>query len=419
MNRSNVPYNSRVDESIELLMEGYQFILNRKKKHQSNLFQTRLLGKKVICMSGKEAAELFYNNELFQRKGAAPKRIQKTLFGEQAIQSLDGQAHKHRKQFFMSFMTVENINLLKDITRKHWESHMKHVQTKPQIELFNEAQQMMCKAACEWTGVPIKNIEVKQRAQDFGKMVDAFGAVGPRHWQGRTARDRAEIWIREIIQQVRANEIHVPDNSILYQFAHHKDHHGRLLNPLMAAVELINILRPIVAIATYITFSALAIHQYPSVKVRLKTNDEQYMRMFINEVRRYYPFGPFLGAKVKKKFKYNDLIFNKGQLVLLDVYGTNRDDNLWQQPNIFKPERFANWNDGRFNLIPQGGGKYDENHRCAGEQVTIEVLATSIDFLVNKMDYDVPDQEFNYDLSRMPTLPSDRFIIENIELKNN
>lgn len=33
-------------------------------------------------MSGKNAAELFYDNSLFTRKGVMPRRIQETLFGK-------------------------------------------------------------------------------------------------------------------------------------------------------------------------------------------------------------------------------------------------------------------------------------------------------------------------------------------------
>ena len=48
---------------------------------------------------------------------------------------------------------------------------------------FDEAKKVLCRAACEWAGVPLKDSEVKERAEDFTDMVDAFGAVGPRHWK--------------------------------------------------------------------------------------------------------------------------------------------------------------------------------------------------------------------------------------------
>ena len=416
MNKT-IPYNSRMDESLEILLEGYLFIKNRKEKLQADIFHTRVMGKKVVCMTGEAGAKLFYNNELFKRQGAAPYRIQQSLFGVNAIQTMDGTAHQHRKKLFMSFMNEKKIDELINLTRKHWLDHMNKVQSLKQIRLFDEAQQILCKAACEWANVPLIDEEIKERANDFGKMVDAFGAVGPRHWQGRTARNRAEEWIMSIVEQVRNGELNVPKHSFLYLFSFHKDHTNQLLNIRMVATEIINILRPIVAIATYITFSALALHQYPENVERIKKS-QTYLHMFVQEVRRYYPFGPYLGAIVKNKFMYEDIIFKRGQLVLLDLYGTNHDERIWSQPKSFNPERFENWTDNHYELIPQGGGTYDSHHRCAGEQVTIEVMKTATELLVNKMTYTVPDQDLSFSLRRMPTLPEDRFIVEKIDDKH-
>ena len=67
-----IPQEKGIDHTLKLLKEGYLFIPNRVKAYQSSIFETRLLGKKVICISGKHAAKLFYNEELFQRKGALP-----------------------------------------------------------------------------------------------------------------------------------------------------------------------------------------------------------------------------------------------------------------------------------------------------------------------------------------------------------
>ncbi|SIE95158.1 Fatty-acid peroxygenase [Mycobacteroides abscessus subsp. abscessus] len=74
--------------------------------------------------------------------------------------------------------------------------------------------------------------------------------------------------------------------------------------------------------------------------------------MFVQEVRRFYPFGPFLGAIVRKDFIWNEAEFKEGMLVLLDIYGTNHDPLLWEEPYEFRPERFGNWDGSLFDLIP-------------------------------------------------------------------
>lgn len=74
--------------------------------------------RKAICMTGPEAAELFYDTSRFMRRGATPGRIQKTLFGQGGVQSLDGDAHRRRKQLFMWLMAAERIGQLGHTARQ-------------------------------------------------------------------------------------------------------------------------------------------------------------------------------------------------------------------------------------------------------------------------------------------------------------
>ncbi len=413
-----IPRDKALDNSIALYLEGYQFIQNRCRKYQSDIFQTRLMGQNVICMSGEEAAKVFYDNNLFKRKGATPKRIQKTLFGENGVQAMDGTAHKYRKLMFMSIMTPQNVNKLTNITIGHWQITSAKWKEKDKLVLFDEAQKILCRAACQWAGVPLQEVEVCLRAKDLGKMVDAFGAVGPRYWEGKCARLRTEKWIKEIIIKVRTHKLSPAEDTAAYTIAWHRNKDEKLLNAQIAAVELINILRPIVAIATYITFSALALYEHPSCEYKLRTEDLKYKQMFVQEVRRFYPFAPFVGARVRRDFKWKQYQFKKGTLVVFDIYGTNHDAHYWKKPDEFWPERFDEWDNNPYSFIPQGGGEYSSGHRCPGEGATIELMKASVCFLVNNLDYKVPKQNLNYCLTRMPTLPKSKFVINKVKRKN-
>lgn len=405
------------DNTLNLMQEGYLFIKNRTDQYQSNMIETHILGQKVICMVGEEAAKLFYDPERFQRNGAAPKRVQKTLFGENAIQSMDGQAHIHRKRLFMSLMTPLHQKRLADFVMKKMEASVDKWENSKTITLFNEMNEILCKTACDWAGVPLQESGIKKRAEDFSLMVDAFGAVGPRYWKGKTARSRAEKWIGETIEDVRAGRLATEEGTALYTIAFHKELDGRPLNAQMAAVELINVLRPIVAISTYITFAMLALQEHPEWKEKFLSGNSNNFEMFAQEVRRYYPFGPFLGARVRNNFQMYEYNFKKGMLVLLDMYGTNHDSLIWNKPDEFYPERFKERVGSLFDFIPQGGGDPTVTHRCPGEGITIEILKVSLDFLTNKIEFEVPEQDLSYSLSNMPTLPESGFVMSKIKRK--
>ncbi len=74
-NINEIPRDEGIDHSLALLKEGYEYILNRRKSLQTNIFETRILGKKAICMGGKEAAQLFYDQTKFQRQDAVLKPL--------------------------------------------------------------------------------------------------------------------------------------------------------------------------------------------------------------------------------------------------------------------------------------------------------------------------------------------------------
>ncbi|MDF2614122.1 MAG: cytochrome [Clostridia bacterium] len=408
-----------LDSSIALMREGYLFIKNRVDAYETDLFITRLMGQEVICMSGEEAARLVYDSEKFVRHGAAPRRIQETLFGVKGVQTMDGEEHLHRKQLFMSIMTPNHQKRLAALVSQQWEAAAVKWEMVQNVVLFDEAKEILCRTACYWAGVPLLEGEVKEWAEDFSAMVDAFGAVGPRHWKGRIARNNAEEWITEIIEDVRLGKMKAREGSPLYEITFHRGLDGNMMDPKMAAIELINVLRPIVAIATFITYTALALHEHPEWKERLRNRSSEDFEMFTQEVRRYYPFSPFLGARVRKDFTWNGYEFKEGMLVLLDMFGTNHDSKIWENPSAFRPERFRQRNSSVYSFIPQGGGDPAKGHRCPGEGITVEIMKTTLDFLVNKIEFEVPEQDLSYRLNRMPTYPESGFIMSHVRRRSS
>ncbi len=409
-----VPKDKGLDRTLGIFKDGYEFISKRVQNHHLDVYETRLLGQKVALLSGEEGAKVFYDSNRMKRNGAMPTPVLKTLFGEGGVQTMDGKAHVERKHLFMSIMTPEALRDLHAITTNHWEAYAQTWEKKRKVVLFDEVLELLLRTACDWTGVPLGQKEIKKRADDMNKMIEGASKVGPRHVEGRSARKRSEQWIESVIQKVRNGEIIVPQDSTLYTVATHQED-GELLNARIAAVELLNVIRPLVAISRYIVFGAVAFQEFPETKDQVMQSEDHLLR-FTQEVRRYFPFFPFLGALVKDDFTWQQYPFQKDQLVLLDLYGTNHDPRLWDNPEQFNPDRFQDWKGGLFDLIPQGGGDYHTGHRCPGEWPTIEVLKASFTFLSAHLKYQVPKQDYSYSLRKIPALPKSGFIMKKVQM---
>jgi len=389
-----------MDETLALLLEGYLFIKNRTDRQKSDVYATRLMGKDTICVTGREAAELFYDPERFLRAGAVPMRVQTTLTGTGTVQGLDGAAHVQRKALFMSLAQPEALG---NLAAEAWKNLIPRWEALDEIVLFNAAKLLLCKIACEWAGVPLPETEIPAFAEDLAAMVDGFGGVGPRNWKGKAARTRTEDLVTNMIDNVRAGRLKAPGGSALAAMA------GNEMDPCTAAKELLNLLRPITAISTYIAFMALALHENPGCKASL--SDAQARHCFVQEVRRFYPFTPFVGAVVKQDFNWKGHEFKAGNTVLLDVYGINHDSRLWDSPFAFMPERFEDRQYDPFAFVPHGGGDPAIGHRCPGESITVEIMKATLDFLANQIDYSVPPQDLQYDMARIPARVESGFVL--------
>lgn len=410
----DIPHDGRLDSSFALLQDPYHFISKRCRELKSDLFTTRVLLHAGICMIGPELAELFYDADRFKRRGVAPKRFQKTLFGKGGVQGLDGAAHRHRKQMFMSLMTSDKIRLIGQLSEKWWMTYSQRWSREKQIVLYDEICRLLTHVACDWAGVPLSEAETATRSRELTAMFDYASTIGPKHWWARIARRRAEHWIGSLVSKVRDRQLDVSETSAMYVIAMHRDLEGQLLSVETAAVEILNVLRPIVAVAVYLTFAALALHSYSVVRTQLAENDSEYPTLFAQEVRRFYPFFPAVGAEVRQDFEWNGYLFAKGMPVLLDLYATNHDARVWDAPFEFKPERFRNGTHSLYDFIPQGGGDANITHRCPGEPISVELLRGASLHLTQRIAYEVPSQDLEIDFKRVPALPHSKLIIRNV-----
>ncbi|HEV7368222.1 cytochrome P450 [Arenibaculum sp.] len=419
MTRSSpIPRDRAFDSTLSLLSEGYEFIPSRARRLGSDIFETRLMLRPAVCITGEEAVRVFYEPDRFTRRGAIPVTALKLLQDRGSVQTLDGEAHRRRKAMFMSLMSPEAVGRLMRLVETDWRNQIPRWQGMEAIVLGAEVQAILCRAVCRWAGLDLSPSDEAARTRELAAMVEGAGSVGPRNWKGMLLRTRTERWARGIVDAVRARDLVVPEGSATHLIAWYRDQNGRPLDTDAAAVELLNVLRPTVAVARYVTFAALALHEHPEDRRALEGApdrvDDEALEAFVQEVRRFYPFFPLVGGRVLTPFEWRGHRFERDAWVLLDLYGTLHDERLWRDAGSFRPERFRGRKPTAFDLVPQGAGEHHAGHRCAGEWITIAVMKTALRLLTGAMRYTVPEQDLRIDLSRMPAAPASGFIIRDV-----
>ncbi|MGE0789448.1 MAG: cytochrome P450 [Sandaracinaceae bacterium] len=405
----------RIPEAApSLWLEGYEFISKRRRRFHSDAFRGRLFFEPVVFLGGRDGAEVFYDSDRFRREDAAPPFVLKTLFGETGVQTLDDERHRHRKSLFLPLMSTLATERLALALRGAWKRAAARWVGRASVSLIDESHLVLCEAACDLCGIALEPSEVDKLAVWCAAMIDGFASVGPRGLRALAARRLAEEWAERIIDGIRRGERAVEPGLSAERFAlAATDGEGDPLPTSVAAVELLNVLRPIVAIGRFVAFAALALRDHPAYLEMLRADDLLF-EPFVQEVRRFYPFTPFLAARARGDFVWRGVELREGELCVLDVYGTNHDPRIWIEPERFWPERFLGRDVGAFELLAQGGGDVATGHRCPGEVLTVVAMQESLRFLTREITYTLPAQDLSVSLRRIPARPASGVVMTDV-----
>lgn len=407
----------KLTDVTERLDEGYLLLSELRKEANASVVKARLLNKEVIAIYGKEAAKKFYDPRNFKREGAMPKIVLKTLFGENGVQTLDGQAHEHRKTIFMDLMTPKRMEEYHRILDKNLTQKLDRQQG--QFELFDLAKDVLFRSICEWAGIDLSQLtkkEVDQLAEYQISMISSAVTNPATHIKGIDNRKKSEKWAQSLIENARINPVAGKEDVALYAFAKATDDHGELLPIDVAAVELLNVIRPTVALTVWIALMGHALFSRPDIYQRLHAEFDQLQDSFIQEMRRFYPFFPMLPAFAIQDVEVDGYLIPKDSWVVLDLYGTNHDDRMIETPEVFRISRYLGKEkhisyDEEYEMIAQGGGEFKTMHRCAGEWITLHTLRVFSDQLVNKYQFSIPEQDWSIPMNQFPTYPKSKALL--------
>ncbi len=412
----------RFDQTIDLLRRGYVFTAWARRRgaaigerHARYGTGVRLLGRRATVIGGAAGVRLFYDQSVVKRDRAMPAAVARPLFGRGAVHGLDGEQHEHRKAMF--------VDLLMDQTRVAGLHRLADDLLRDELDrwrvegsgvVYPATTRVYGRAVIRWAGLDVPADVEARRAGDMATIVEDFATpVRPylRAWRARVVCDR---WAARLVREVRDGSRPTPEGSVLGRIATHRNADGTLLDAHTAGVELLNVLRPTVAVARFASFAAIALDLNPQWRERLAQEaDERGTAVggplavaFAQEVRRLYPFVPALAAITIRDTEFEGCPIPVGRRVLLDVMATDHDPETWPDPNTFEPDRFigtgAEWGE---TFVPQGGGRPETGHRCPGEMVVVGLLALTCARLALEGAVLVPGQDVGWRWSHLPARP--------------
>ena len=318
---------------------------------------------------------LFYDDTRVRRHRGLPAPVAHNLYGKGSVHALDDLEHRERKRLFLEVTGPEQVGDLAERVATKWDVELDSWVRTGRGTVIPSATRVLGEAVQEWAGVPEPPVVMRRRARDLVQIVDNSLRPGLPWLRAWWARRRADRWATGLIDDVRRGARRPRVGSAAEVLAFARDRTGQLLPAGTAAVELLNVLRPTVAVSYFAAFAALELETNPDLNDDCATGDPESVRTFSEEVRRMSPFVPLLAARSRCPFAWQGHRVRAGDRLLLDVYGTNRDPVAWQDGDTFDPGRFRSPNARhRADFVPQGGGPADTGHRCPGEGITLALL---------------------------------------------
>jgi fatty-acid peroxygenase len=196
-----------------------------------------------------------------------------------SVRLREGGAHRRRKGMFMSLVTPEAVSDLAERFEGEWRHRLPPLGARRGGHAVRRAGRDPC----------ARGLRLGERAAGrAGGRAAHSGACrdGRRHGLGRPPQLATQLlralrvlgaWRRGAGPLRRAAGIgRLGPGDI----ASHRDHGGWAFDVKVAAVKLISVLWPTVAVAEFIVFAALALHERPELKDRVREDDGAFLDAF-------------------------------------------------------------------------------------------------------------------------------------------
>ncbi|XP_047940835.1 premnaspirodiene oxygenase-like [Salvia hispanica] len=117
----------------------------------------------------------------------------------------------------------------------------------------------------------------------------------------------------------------------------------------------------------------------------------KYLKLVIKETMRLHPPAPIVLRACKEEQVINGYTIPAGEKVLVNIWAMHRNPRYWDDPEMFKPERFENQSldfvGGDYHFLPFGAGK----RMCPGITFGLATIEFALSQLLYNFDWKLPE----------------------------
>jgi cytochrome P450 len=348
----------------------------------------------VVFVSSPEALELILANDdgdLFDAPGELNAAVL-PLLGAESVIGLSDERHRRARQLLMPAFHGERMRSYGQLIQEITDEVMNEQAVGEEFSVRNVAQRVSLRVILQAVfglrhGPRYQRLEMILTTM-LNRLSNPFSAsflfipqlqldFGPLSPWGRFIRYRRQI-DELLYAEIADRRSQPPGDDILSLLISARDEAGAPLSDLELRDELMTLLLAgHETTATAITWALYWIHKLPAVREKL-INELQsfgesadpnaifrspYLTAVCSETLRIYPVGILTFPRItKRSIELDGISLEPGTPVIGSIYLAHRREQVYPDPERFRPERFLERRYSAYEFLPFGGG----SRRCIG-----------------------------------------------------
>jgi cytochrome P450 family 135 len=140
----------------------------------------------------------------------------------------------------------------------------------------------------------------------------------------------------------------------------------------------------------------------PVIRAKAREGDDAYLDAVVNETLRIRPVIPGVTRRLSEPVTIGPYRFPAGVTLLPMATRIHMDPRVYDEPEVFKPERFLHQRPGSYSWFPFGGG----TRRCIGAAFAQTEMRVALRTILDSSDWKPagrrPERQRNFHISLVP-----------------
>ena len=361
--------------TIKWQRDPVPFLEDASRRHGS-VWMLRVLGGTTFVVVSDPALieQMFTEDPAVLHGGEAKLMVGKTLLGGHSLLLIDGPEHTQLRKLMLPAFHGDRVERFRALMERECAEDLARWPLHEPISLLPRLQEITLNVIMRAVfGVREGADEDRLRARIHDlhayaanplKMVRLFvantrGDRPPKSFaQVRAALDEV---IHAEIERARTDERVDERDDVLALLVQARDEDGNPLTDEQLRDQMMTLLvqghsSTAVALAWALERLLLNPPVLERLRAELRENGDEYLEAVVKETLRARPSIPMTTRLVKQPYRLGGHDIEPGVTLVADIFTIHHREDLYPEPEAFRPERFLGQKEGKYTWIPFGGG---------------------------------------------------------------